>query len=642
MPVTIKKMTATFGCLDRAVLTPGDGLTVIAAPNEAGKSTWAAFLKTMLYGLDTKERDKTGYLAEKNKYQPWSGAPMSGELQVEWNGRDITLRRTTNRSGPMQQFEAVYTATGDPVPGLTAANVGQQLLGISKEVFVRSALVGQNAAAITASAELERRVAALATSGEEDVSASATQRTLKDWRNRRRSNRSNGLIPELETELRSVEQTLRDYELSRSRKEEARQQIEFLSAEKQELELERELHRRIAAKELNRRCGEAQLRMEETQAQLDALPPADPAFEGMTAQQARELVVALQEQAEQAHQQRSQNQACDGLRRRRTITKTLFKLMVALLGFGGLGMVIGGFISKFYAISYWGFGCMMATVALSIVFVLLLGNIDQKLGKLAKEDRSVEEQPIPDAEAYARWLIQRDTLQREVRHCRERYEDLTAQGAQPLNTLELLPTPTHSAQETAARLSAIEHEVARWQTQLDQAIGALRADPLELEVRSGELEAKLEQRTVEYDAICLALDVLEHANTALRERFSPTLNKEAADIFSDLTGGKYSALTLSRDFSALAGGDDAHSALYLSAGTADQLYLSVRLALCRLTAPDAPILLDDALCAFDDRRMELALETLKEMGETRQILLFSCHSREAQWAERHHIPVLYL
>ena len=212
MPVKIKKMTATFGGLEQATLVPGDGLTVITAPNEAGKSTWAAFLKTMFYGLDTKERDKTGYLAEKNRYQPWSGAPMSGELQVEWNGRDITLRRTTNRSGPMQQFEAVYTATGDPVPGLTGANVGELMLGVGKDVFIRTALVGQNSTTIVGTPELERRVAALATSGEEDVSASATQRTLKDWRNRRRSNRTNGLIPELEEELHGIEQTLRDLE----------------------------------------------------------------------------------------------------------------------------------------------------------------------------------------------------------------------------------------------------------------------------------------------------------------------------------------------------------------------------------------------------------------------------------------------
>ena len=642
MSVTIRSMTATFGNLEKATLTPADGLTVITAPNESGKSTWAAFLKAMFYGVDTKDRDKIGYLADKNRYQPWSGAPMSGEIRLDWNGRDITIRRTSTRTGPMQQFEAVYTASGDPVPGLTGANVGQQLLGVSKDVFLRSALVGQNATAVTSNSELESRVAALATSGEEDVSATATQRTLKDWRNRRRSNRSNGLIPELEAELHTAEQTLRDLELSRSRREEARQQLERLTAEKSELEFERDLHRKLAVKALNRRCGEALERLQSAEAELDALPPCDPAFDGLSASAAREMAVSLREQAEEARRQREQNDTRDALKRRRGIIKALFKLVVILLGFGGLAMVIAGFVAKVYPISYVGFGLMFAAVAAAIVFVLLLGNVDQKLYRLEQTLQPVEDVPVPDAEAYVQWLARRDALEREARHCRERYDDLTAQGAQPLNTLELLPEPRHTAAETTARLSAVERELACWQTQLDQAIGALRADPLELEARCGELETKLEQRTAEYDALELALSVLDSANAALRERFSPTLNREAAVIFSAITGGKYSALTLSRDFSAMAGGEDTHSSLYLSAGTVDQLYLSVRLALCRLTVPDAPILLDDALCAFDDARMALALEALNAMSEQRQILLFSCHSREAVWAEQNGVNTIKL
>ena len=43
----------------------------------------------------------------------------------------------------------------------------------------------------------------------------------------------------------------------------------------------------------------------------------------------------------------------------------------------------------------------------------------------------------------------------------------------------------------------------------------------------------------------------------------------------------------------------------------------------------APIILDDALANFDDDRCAAALRWLKEKGKHRQILLFTCHSREA-------------
>ena len=70
----------------------------------------------------------------------------------------------------------------------------------------------------------------------------------------------------------------------------------------------------------------------------------------------------------------------------------------------------------------------------------------------------------------------------------------------------------------------------------------------------------------------------------------------------------------------------------LSAGAADQLYLAVRLAVCDLVLPSehaVPIVLDDALASFDDARCAAALDFLRKEAETRQILLFTCHSREA-------------
>ena len=47
----LQSLTATFGCFNNATLDLQEGLNVIQAPNESGKSTWLAFLRAMLYGL---------------------------------------------------------------------------------------------------------------------------------------------------------------------------------------------------------------------------------------------------------------------------------------------------------------------------------------------------------------------------------------------------------------------------------------------------------------------------------------------------------------------------------------------------------------------------------------------------------------
>ena len=200
----IRKMTATFGKLEGATLTLEPGLNVLSAPNEGGKSTWCAFLRAMLYGIPTRERDTKTSLAEKNRYAPWSGSPMAGEVDITWDGRDITLRRFPKGASPFGGFEAVDSRTGEPVPGLTGDNCGEVLLGVGRETFQRSAFVGQSGVPIDGDPELERRIAALVSSGEEDVSFSEAEDRLKTWLRRRKFNKS-GLIPRDEAELAGLE-----------------------------------------------------------------------------------------------------------------------------------------------------------------------------------------------------------------------------------------------------------------------------------------------------------------------------------------------------------------------------------------------------------------------------------------------------
>ena len=84
----------------------------------------------------------------------------------------------------------------------------------------------------------------------------------------------------------------------------------------------------------------------------------------------------------------------------------------------------------------------------------------------------------------------------------------------------------------------------------------------------------------------------------------------------------------------------------LSQGAADQLYLAVRLAICDMVLPEEksiPLVLDDALVSFDDERCQAATELLLKLSETRQILLLTCHHREAAFLNgRKNVSVLSL
>ena len=183
----------------------------------------------------------------------------------------------------------------------------------------------------------------------------------------------------------------------------------------------------------------------------------------------------------------------------------------------------------------------------------------------------------------------------------------------------------------------VRHEQELLQKELDTKQAELDAQVEAAYTMIADIETLSDDAQAEYDAIALAMESLQSANTALQNRFSPALSRRAGELFSRLTGGKYESVLLDRTFSAQAGETGksvSHDAQLLSLGTLDQLYLAVRLAICESALPaddPPPIVLDDALVRFDDERCRAALELLLEESKSRQILLFTCQHRESAY-----------
>jgi len=223
----INRLAATFGRLEHDSLELSPGLNVIEAPNESGKSTWTAFLRVMLYGLNTRDRSPA---ADKRRYLPWSGSAMEGLAELATPRGDVTILRRTVRAGsPMGNFSAVYTGTAEPVDWLTAAGCGETLLGVPQDVFERTAYIRQTGIAVGQSKALEQRITSLITTGEEDASFSGAAEQLRRQLNTRRHNKT-GLLPQAEQEIHDLRRTLSDLEaLSRSAAQD-REELEAIQA----------------------------------------------------------------------------------------------------------------------------------------------------------------------------------------------------------------------------------------------------------------------------------------------------------------------------------------------------------------------------------------------------------------------------
>lgn len=661
---------ATFGKLEHRSLSFSKGLNIIEAPNESGKSTLLAFLRVMLYGFPPRER---GAMADKNRYSPWSLSPMRGTLALTCQKGDITLQRDTARANsPMGRFSAVYTGSGEAVDGLTAADCGETLLGVPCEVYERSAFIRQSSLTVDASAELERRIAALITTGEEGQSFSEASTALKKQLNARKYNKS-GRIPALEAEISAQERALDELsQLTRSKRK-AEEALAAFDAEEASLREQFLAHDLCDAQDARRAAAEARQAWQSTESKAEHLrralieqnvPARDALEQGRARLNALSSLKAAdaQKRCDDAEAALSDFDARPAERPRSLLPYIIVSAVLLLL------FIFVSALPSPVALA----GCIVSGAALAALLVLNWNNA-RKVRAAHEEKRGVLEQALRDArsdaaaqqklyDAAARELLvlipagdisrvgayldaalqkyaELDALTREARDLSLRCELLSARAPKGDVPDEPVVRPARSRAELQTALDALAQCRREAQSTFDYTSGRCRAigDAAELEAALTQKRDELAQKQAEYDAIALAMESLQSANTALQNRFSPALSRRAGELFSRLTGGKYESVLLDRTFSAQAGetGESvSHDAQLLSLGTLDQLYLAVRLAICESALPaddPPPIVLDDALVRFDDERCRAALELLLEESKSRQILLFTCQHRESAY-----------
>ena len=629
----IHKLTASFGKLENETLRFHDGLNVIYAPNESGKSTWCAFIQAMLYGIDSSERAKAGYLPDKLRYAPWSGAPMEGTMELTSDRCDITVtRRTKAKNAPMQEFEAVYTGTNVPVKGLNGSNAGEMLTGVSKDVFRRSAFIAQGTVAVKGSPELEKRISAIVSSGEEGCSYSEAEERLRVWQRKRRWNRR-GMLPDLEGKMDETQRKLEEMSGSMQSIEELEDRLDSARKDCAELEQQVTEARRRQRKEALDRLGKGRDGLRSSSEKHD------------------EAMAALSQRREELRRGRFglkdpdtlEGQVADDVRElgrlKAAAEKSTTPLWAILCMLAALALAF--LYSRFRVLPL---VIAAAVICLAAVFLLLRYGKARRMREIARgrrkdlfekyQARSVSEIQSALEEHKLLWEAM-EQAEKEERRTRGAFENarssLNSMEEAALQQLDFVDGSSEAARLSRA-LTAKRQEAEALSRQLAAVSGRLAAmgDPLVLASSLTCMKEEYEQLCDEYDAIRLALDTLGEADEEIQRRFSPELGRVASGYMSAVTGGRYADVLINRDFSAMTRVQDdsvARNAEYLSAGTMDIMYLAVRLAVCELALPDGepcPLILDDALVNLDDERLEQAMKLLEEIARERQVILFSC------------------
>ena len=705
-------MTATFGKLEHKTLTLKPGLNIIEAPNEWGKSTWCAFLIAMLYGMDTRAKSTKTALADKERYLPWSGSPMAGRIDLNWNGRNITIERRTKGRTVLGEFRAYETETGLEVPELTAATCGQTLLGVEKNVFVRAGFIRFSDLPVTQDEALRRRLNALVTTGDESNAGDALAQKLKDLKNRCRYNRS-GLLPQAETELTAleasraelrsmktqadrlqqrqaeVEQRLGQLENHKAalqyaaaqadahRVEEARQASRDAAAQAEAARLvcaalpsRQETERAVAAiRDIHQQWQSLQMETEMLP-QAPATPEIPAAFQGLSPDEALSQAQRDKEQAARLTSlQKKSNPVLWILTALLAIAGGVLMAIlppagVALLCTAAVALTVATVLqirhcrrrkqaaealdalhqrygtpeSEDWLQAAQSYGQAQADYALAYArYQESRGNLDQRTARVREEitrlscGTSLQEQLVTRLQildAWDRWENAQRDLQRAQSHA------VTAEAmAKSARPPQFPDTLDYTEEETARLISDAAYEHRQLQLQLGQCQGRMASlgEEAQLDGQITALRDRIRRLEETYAALELAQATLTEAATELQRRFAPKIAAKAQALFARLTDRRYDRLTLAEDLSLNAGTreeDTLRGAMWRSDGTVDQLYLALRLAVAEELTPEAPLVLDDALVRFDDTRLAAALGILREEGEHRQVLLFTCQGRE--------------
>lgn len=632
----IKRLDATFGKLEGESLELHDGLNVISAPNESGKSTWCAFVRAMLYGVDSSERQKAGFLPDKMRFAPWSGSAMQGSMQLESGGRDITITRTTKTaSAPMREFSAVYTGTSVSVEGLNGNNAGEMLTGVSRDVFRRSAFVEQGKVAVTHSAELEKRISAIVSSGDEDCSFTEADGRLRQWQRKRRFNR-HGRLPELEDELSHKKQLLAELSDAAQQRENMSAELERAKQECERIEAEVIESRKVVRKE-------ALSSLQGVRNEVNAATERhDKAAERRDSCRAALCACAIGERKPEEAKAEVKTDLENSMKlKERSERKSSPVLAIILMILCG-ALVAAGFLLPDLMIHAF----VAAAVALAAGIALFIRASRRKTENyeaakqrrklLAKYKAESEDDIAASIDEYLELYKNYAEAQRAEKESAEALAVVRRRQEQAesktLTQLDFTGGDNQAAQ-LSRRLTEARAKCSRISAQMAEHSGRLAAmgDPLVLGSEISRMEAEYAEISAEYDAIALAIDTMRKADEDIQSRFSPALGKLAAEYMQFVTDGKYDGVMLDRDFSATvheAGGNVPRNAEYLSAGTLDLMYLAVRLAVCSLALPESancPLIIDDALVNFDADRRRQAMALLEKIAQERQVILFACN-----------------
>lgn len=608
-----------FGKFHDRTISFTDGINVIYGKNEAGKSTMHTFIRGMLFGIQP-QRGRASKNDLYSKYEPWeNGGTYEGSLRLEQGGHIYRIERSFQKN--RKSLTIIDETDGKEIEP-TRGFMDQLLCGLSETAYNNTISIGQLKSATDSSmvTELKNYIANMNTSG--NMALNITKAT--DYLKKQKKALEAQLTPQaaksyttLLGEIKALEREIAspEYENQLPVYQKQRTDARTLSQQKQS-EKELLLEKAVKGRQV----------LDQNQ---------------FTNQQSIDDYTA---QTQDLYSEYLDLERAAGKKSRKVMT--VLPLILCILGLGVSGYLLLSGATADFSASLGVPSVLLPVISAGLGLIFgLIGAMTAFGTRRLKKELSLGSQAL------------QETFRRHLGDSAISEEAMNAFTAR-MNDFKRLCTATETSETAVQALTKEIASLQQTQTDCNEIIEKQQKNQWELEKKLELLAnyktqaeglknslAENERISQEIMAIDLAQDTMTELSTSIRDSFGLHLNKTASDLIKGITGGIYTSMSIDENLNVFMNTPTKLVPIdQVSSGTMDQIYLALRLAAAKLIQDgkqEMPLIFDDSFVLYDDERLRTALKWLAASCKG-QVLLFTCHQREAQMLTANQMAYNYI
>lgn len=606
-----------FGKFHNREISFENGLNIIYGKNEAGKSTLHTFIRGMLFGIE-RTRGRASKNDLYNKYEPWENkGTYEGRLRFEHKDHIYRFERSFQKN--TKKFTIVDETIGREVEP-SRSFLDDVLCGLSETAYNNTISIGQLKCATDDGmvSELKNYIANLNTTGNMALNITKATEFLKS----QRKGLEALMVPEAARSYTSLLSEIRNIEKE-------------ISSPEYENQIQAYQHMRSEVKNIIE-----QKQLEKEDLLQKAARGKQVLASGQFTDQAS--ITSYLNQGQEVYNDYLHASATCG-KRSTKILSTMFFIIALLSACGAAYLYFSGdsnYITKTFDMNPF----ILVGSAAIVSFISFLVGISIFLKrKRSQKDLAMTSKVL--SEMFSRHLGDSSISPEAMNAFQERMAEMTRLSTAVSKSEALIDQNIQEIDSLLQKQNTCNDVIEkqqRIQWELEKKLEHLANCKTQAEALKHIL-AENDRIREELAAIDLAQETMTSLSSTIRDSFGLYLNKTASNLINQITGGIYSSLSVDENLSVYLNTKTRLVPMeQVSSGTIDQIYLALRLATAKLIQGNRnqnrmPLIFDDSFVLYDDERLKTALKWLSKAFDG-QIIIFTCHRREAQMLTANQIP----